>query len=360
MDGGVEFLGGICRMICSLLHVGGGEFHVLGLEAVIRYGNSNPYHQDMKTGFGAFSRDTKSDMIGTRQAPYGCRILIDLASESRNMVFRVGEAGAVLLASTSRIIAMNAGAAGSGGKGVVNHGRVGDGLAITLDIGLNELGRRNVRVHAGSNGSSSVFRNFGLTTAIRQGSSVPAPGFSRTFRLAGGVGVARTSSLDNKIASVAALGEVDRIVAGGGDQVDMNVLFSAARKAASNSYKAASTDYSGEAIDTAIELLLKRAVDLSSAMHCFLCLSHTAGVGSSRQSWLTIHIDGVDRRICKICLQRTMFTGKGKGNKGNKAKNGNRTPSREDPGYTIWACARCRTSPRDGARQILDEVDFVA
>jgi hypothetical protein len=108
---------------------------------------------------------------------------------------------------------------------------VGDGLTITLDIGLNELGRRNVRVHAGSYGSSSVFRNFGLITAIRQGSSVPAPGFSRTFRLAGGVGVARTSSLDNKIASVAALGEVDRIVAGGGDQVDMNVLFWAARKA---------------------------------------------------------------------------------------------------------------------------------
>ncbi len=122
---------------------------------VISRGNGNPYHQDKLTGKEVFDKSYENDTIGKRQSElekytipsYGLRVLIDLGSfdeghPSRDFKIAVQSRDGYVekLVTTKRIIAMNAGAAGSGGRSPYFHARFGNGITIQVDLSLEVAG----------------------------------------------------------------------------------------------------------------------------------------------------------------------------------------------------------------------------
>ena len=74
---------------------------------------------------------------------HGIRVLIDLGSlkgehNSRLFKFKEQKSKGILLKTEARVIAMNAGAAGSGGKSEIYHGRFGDVVTVQLDLILKK------------------------------------------------------------------------------------------------------------------------------------------------------------------------------------------------------------------------------
>ena len=109
-----------------------GPYRVLDVELVASRDNQSPFHQDAMTGRGVFKRDEA-------QPKAGFRVLIDLgkyvgAHESRTMAFKIGDA--IVHATQCRMVAMNSLAAGSGRVGPVHHGRMGDGVTVSVDLCL--------------------------------------------------------------------------------------------------------------------------------------------------------------------------------------------------------------------------------
>ncbi len=159
--GGKEFI----KKILEILRVltAGYNFPIdhVPLHMVISRGNRNPYHQDKLTGKDVFDESHEKDTIGQRMGnsemytipSYGLRVLIDLGSfdedhSSREFKIAIqGSDGYVeKLVTKKRIIAMNAGAAGSAGRSPYFHARFGDGITIQVDLslevtGLNARGR---------------------------------------------------------------------------------------------------------------------------------------------------------------------------------------------------------------------------
>jgi hypothetical protein len=127
------------------------------MHLVISRGNGDPYHQDKQTGKKVFEKSYEKDTIGHKASngesytlpSYGLRVLIDLGSfdeghTSREFKIAVqGRDGYVeKLVTTKRIIAMNAGAAGSGSRSPYFHARFGNGITIQVDLSLDFLGSR--------------------------------------------------------------------------------------------------------------------------------------------------------------------------------------------------------------------------
>ena len=124
------------------------------MHLILSSDNTNPWHQDIQTGSKVYDLSYKLDSdkeirsLGKRylRPAHGIRVLIDLGSlngkhDSRLFKFkeqkRNGES-VEIFKTKSRVIAMNAGAAGSGGKNQIYHGRFGDGVTIQLDLILNK------------------------------------------------------------------------------------------------------------------------------------------------------------------------------------------------------------------------------
>ena len=122
---------------------------------VISRGNANPYHQDKLTGKEVFDESYVNDSFGRNKAnqemytipSYGLRVLIDLGSFDEGhscREFKVavqdGNDFVERLVTKNRIIAMNAGAAGSGGRSPYFHARFGNGITIQVDLSLEGTG----------------------------------------------------------------------------------------------------------------------------------------------------------------------------------------------------------------------------
>ena len=119
------------------------------MHLIVSSGNTAPFHQDMVTGRNVFDQSYKKDQDGQftfldkQYLRPLHRVLIDLGSllgehNSRPFMFKERKSEDILLNTEARVIAMNAGAAGSGGKSEIYHGRFGDGVTVQLDLILNK------------------------------------------------------------------------------------------------------------------------------------------------------------------------------------------------------------------------------
>jgi hypothetical protein len=157
LDGGQDFLYSVKKVVLPLLMNDGSLskstspgafFRVVDCQVVqsLRSENqlfsTNPWHQDKQTGYCAYSRD--KEVIATASStslatPFGLRLLFDLGSNddpssSRNMGYRNGKTGPLLLQTKKRLVAMNALAAGFAMQGEIHHGRLSSGITVSLDI----------------------------------------------------------------------------------------------------------------------------------------------------------------------------------------------------------------------------------
>jgi hypothetical protein len=160
LGSGGEFLQVIATILAPLLREG--PYRVIGCELVARYANADPFHQDIFTGRGAFARDVVMPMSAMR-------LLLDFGDYvgehlSRVMAFKID--GKLVRETKARLVGMSALAAGSGGAGPVFHGRVGNGVTVSVDIVLPTRDRSGNAYVAGT----PCFRFFGTTMAyLRHG-----------------------------------------------------------------------------------------------------------------------------------------------------------------------------------------------
>jgi hypothetical protein len=125
------------------------------LHLIISRGNNQPMHQDKLTGQKVYEKSYEKDEVGSNQSCgnvytkpcHGLRVLVDLGSfdeghEPRHFKVSIKNPDGTFtekLDTVSRIIAMNAGAAGSGGKTSFFHGRYGSGITVQFDLALVRL-----------------------------------------------------------------------------------------------------------------------------------------------------------------------------------------------------------------------------
>lgn len=158
---GPEFIQKILDVIRPLLKDDEGNFIYSFPETaepmymIINRGNNQPMHQDQMTGQKVYAKSYEKDEVGPRESCgkekyikpcHGLRVLIDLGSfeghEPRHFKVSIKNAAGTFtekLDTVNRIIAMNAGAAGSGGKTSFFHGRYGLGITIQLDLALGMI-----------------------------------------------------------------------------------------------------------------------------------------------------------------------------------------------------------------------------
>ena len=145
-NGGRSFVISILKLLKPLFSGYSVEYND-PLHVIVSKGNANPWHRDIKTGSKVYNESYKKDQDGSfyfggkyhLTPAHGIRLLIDLGSiygehNSRQFSFKEGKSGDILLNTEARVIAMNAGAAGSGGKSKIYHGRIGDGVTVQLDL----------------------------------------------------------------------------------------------------------------------------------------------------------------------------------------------------------------------------------
>lgn len=126
-----------------------GGYRVADCFLVLRRGDTSPMHQDKMTGSDAFARTGHIGWHATARP--ALRVLINLGSYAagsvgeRPMRFTLSD-GTPLLQSMARIVLMDANAAGSGGSSMSNvfHGRIGDGVTLSLDLVLPRIMERGV------------------------------------------------------------------------------------------------------------------------------------------------------------------------------------------------------------------------
>ena len=284
---GKEFLAVIREILKPLIH--DGPYRVLDVELVASRDNPSPFHQDAMTGRGVFKRDEA-------QPKAGWRVLIDLgeyggAHESRTMAFKIGDE--IVHASPSRMVAMNSMAAGSGRVGPVHHGRMGDGITASVDIGLPTRDRAGTPFSA----SRACFAFFGTTMSyLRHG--IHAIGLDR---LDGhhGRGTTLLTRLDSVALTVAAMTAADEVVAAviPPAEVDENEVDHAAQEAALACLQGVGTYGSDAAMCDLIDTVLARVLDPLSPYHCCACLAHM----STGDRWRWLPAEAGPRRICSGC-----------------------------------------------------------
>lgn len=143
-NGGRAFVISILKLLKPLFSGYSVEHHD-PLHVIVSKGNKNPLHQDKVTGCRVYNQSYQKDQDGWfyfgrknyLRPSHGIRVLIDLGSfsgehDSRQFSFKEGESE--VLNTKARVIAMNAGAAGSGGQTEIYHGRIGDGVTVQLDL----------------------------------------------------------------------------------------------------------------------------------------------------------------------------------------------------------------------------------
>ena len=150
-NGGRAFVISILKLLKPLFS-GYSVEHNDPLHVIVSKGNTNPWHQDRVTGCRVYNQSYQKDQDGYLKfggkyylrPAHGIRVLIDLGSfskehDSRQFSFKMGEKK--VLNTEARVIAMNAGAAGSGRKNQIYHGRIGDGVTVQLDLIHNKTTR---------------------------------------------------------------------------------------------------------------------------------------------------------------------------------------------------------------------------
>ena len=150
--GGKAFVISILRLLKPLFEVYSVDRND-PLHLILSSGNTRPYHQDVQTGSNVYDESYKKDIdeydwfCGKRyrRPANGLRVLIDLGSfnghNSRRFSFAIEKSKnnfSEIFTTTARVIAMNAGAAGSGRKSDIYHGRFGDGVTVQLDLVLKK------------------------------------------------------------------------------------------------------------------------------------------------------------------------------------------------------------------------------
>ncbi len=286
---GKEFLAVIREILIPLIH-DGGPYRVLDLELVARLADPNPFHQDKQTGWGVFQRDVAKPKAGWR-------VLIDLgeysgAHESRTMAFKIGDD--IVHETPSRMVAMNALAAGSGRIGPVHHGRMGHGVTVSVDLILPTRDRAGTPYSA----SRACFTFFGTTMSyLRYG--IHAIGLDRQDGHHGR-GTTVLTRLDSVALTVAAMTAADEVVAAviPPAEVDENEVDHAAQEAALACLQRVGTYGSDAALCDLIDTVLARVLDPLSPHHCGVCLAHMST--GDRWRWLPAEVG--PRRICSGCF----------------------------------------------------------
>lgn len=115
---------------------------VAGGELVVRCGDQYPFHQGVRTGITIFSREDhpiyEDDLC---RAP-SLRVLIDMGAlpgdevTQRSLTYQIKEGSEfhTVIETHAGVIAMTGGAAGSGRKSNVWHGREGNGMTASFDL----------------------------------------------------------------------------------------------------------------------------------------------------------------------------------------------------------------------------------